>query len=167
MTAAQGIWWRQAACDHRLLLFLVNRDDIKSCHKLLVLQMATEKLAKAYSWGGGKPPGLSHKGFVHFLKTLASRSDAGEVARVLGLGHQQGLVNWVATATPLAHELERLAPALANDGPNPEYPWPHAAPENAPVTHDFDLWRRLVHTGRGRKFLDIVAAAVARFPEYA
>jgi hypothetical protein len=31
-------------------------------------------------------------------------------------------------------------PALASNGPNPEYPWPHAQPQIAPVGHNFPIW---------------------------
>ncbi len=50
---------------------------------------------------------------------------------------------WIKDASDLAYELERLAPALAGDGPNPEYPWPRDNPEHAPVEHDFQTWRHM------------------------
>ena len=70
------------------------------------------------------------------------------------------------TALPLIYELERLAPALANDGPNPEYPWPHIAPEQTPATFDFPIWRQFTETGRGRQLVQIIKTAIDQFPVY-
>jgi hypothetical protein len=67
---------------------------------------------------------------------------------------------------PIAYELERLTPDLANDGPNPEYPWPHAQPEYAPALYSFTLWRNL-ESGQGRDLMRFIQTAVSRFPEYA
>ena len=64
----------------------------------------------------------------------------------------------------LAYALERLAPQLAQDGPNPEYPWPRAAPEYAPVTFEFDVWASLTRSGRGRQLLQIIDVAVEQVP---
>jgi hypothetical protein len=55
---------------------------------------------------------------------------------------------------------------LANDGPNPEYPWPHKEPEYAPVTHHFEVWSQLTSV-RGRNLVQVVDIAVEHFPEYA
>jgi hypothetical protein len=62
--------------------------------------------------------------------------------------------------------LERLAPALAQNGPNLEYPWPHEAHAEYPARHQFALWAQLMHTGLGRRLLAFVEAAVDRFPAY-
>jgi hypothetical protein len=66
----------------------------------------------------------------------------------------------------LAYQLEHLAPTLAQDGPNPEYPWPHTAPQHAPATFDFVIWPQLTGTGRGRQLLQIIDIAVKKFPSY-
>lgn len=62
--------------------------------------------------------------------------------------------------------MERLAPPLAGDGANPEYPWPHSRPEYAPANHSFAVWT-LLASGQGRDFMRILRTAVDRFPEYA
>lgn len=43
---------------------------VHHCHLLHYLQMATEKIAKAYYWRSNSPPPLSHGGFVQFLRFL-------------------------------------------------------------------------------------------------
>ena len=60
-----------------------------------------------------------------------------------------------------------LAPAEANNGPNPEYPWPHEAPAHCPATHTFGLWNELSDVGRGRKFMDFIDVAITRFEKFA
>jgi hypothetical protein len=139
------------------------------CQQLHYLQMVTEKLGKAYFWRTGHPPPRSHVSFVRFLQALDSRSNADRVriAKLLGFGRVHGFVNWISTVTPLAHALERLAPALAGDqGPNPEYPWPRLAPVYAPTTYTFPVWRDLTEKGQGRQLLKVIDLAVVRFPDY-
>ncbi len=75
--------------------------------------------------------------------------------------------NWIPTITPLAYDLERLAPNLAGlNSPNPEYPWPHAAPVNVPASYPFRVWTELTETGRGHQLIRVIDAAVIQFPQY-
>lgn len=63
MNRFQRVWWVQAKSDHEM--FVVCRSNgLPRCHSLHFLQMATEKLAKAYFWRSGNPPPKSHSGFV-------------------------------------------------------------------------------------------------------
>jgi hypothetical protein len=151
MNEYQRLWWEQTRSDHSVLL-LLRRTGAATCHQLHYLQMVTEKLGKAYFWRTGQAPPKSHVSFVRFLQALDSRStaDRTRIARVFGLGTAQGFANWITTVTPLAHALERTAPALAGDnGPNPEYPWPRTAPTHAPVTYPFPVWKELNWQGSG------------------
>ena len=81
-------------------------------------------------------------------------------------------LHYSITAPPLGGvelplvQMSEMITALANDGPNPEYPWPHAKPEVAPVNHDFAIWATLT-SGRGRDLMRVIHIAVNRFPEYA
>lgn len=168
MNGAQTLWWQQAQSDHNLFLTL-RRAGADECHLLHYLQMATEKLSKAYLWRSGKPPPRSHTGFVRFLKALLDRR-GGElewIARALGFGRPGDLQNWVSGVQPLAYALQNIAPAEANNGPNPEYPWPHEAPRHCPATHVFGLWNELRNTGKGRKLIDFIDRAITRFDVYA
>ena len=47
-----------------------------------------------------------------------------------------------------------------------KYPWPHKKPRYVPATHDFEVWRQLTGTGRGRQLLQVIERAVKQFPVY-
>lgn len=168
MNPHQETWWRQARSD-LLVLQLLRRNGCEPCHQLHYLQMTTEKLTKAYLWREGSPPQKSHAGFVNFLKKLGFVEEQRRAALASALKFRDfgQLCRWIKIAIPLAYELERLAPALAQNGPNPEYPWPHESPVEYPANYEFDLWRRLLGTSTGREFLSVVELAVDRFPMYA
>lgn len=168
MNRYQQVWWEQTRTDH-IILQLLRRKGAAPCHQLHYLQMVTEKLGKAYFWRTGYPPRTTHASLVQFLQALDDRRgpDADRIAALLGFGRSQDLQNWIPTITPLAYDLERLAPKLAGyNSPNPEYPWPHAAPLYAPVSFQFAVWADLTETSRGRQLLRVIDAAVLRFPEY-
>lgn len=105
------------------------------CHWIHYLQMATEKLAKAYliSDQGGPPP-RSHASFVRFVRVVGSRSPA-IASRYRNRGAQ--LKAYLRGLEPIAQAIENLAPAIAQDGPNPEYPWSHRTGIVAPIDYDF------------------------------
>lgn len=167
MTGEQRLWGRQAESD--LALFVLLRGaGVHECHLLHYLQMATEKLSKAYLWRSGHAPPRSHTGFVVFLRALLDRrGELDRIAAVLGFGRRKDLDKWARGIQPLAYALQNLAPAEAGDGPNPEYPWPHESPVQCPVGHAFPLWNQLANTGQGRKLMDFIGRAVARFDQYA
>lgn len=168
MNPYQEKWWEQARSDMHVL-DLLRRNGCEQCHQLHYLQMATEKLTKAYLWRDGNPPEKSHAGFVNFLRGLGlvENQRRNILASALKFRDFDQLCRWIKIAIPLAYELERLAPALANHGPNPEYPWPHESPVESPANYEFNLWRRLLGTSTGREFLSIVELAIDRFPRYA
>ncbi|MEX2173748.1 MAG: hypothetical protein WD872_05255 [Pirellulaceae bacterium] len=130
--------------------------------------MTTEKLGKAYFWRKGVPPRKGHAFFVWFLRSLGTVSgvNRGQVATALQFNRYEDVQRWVRLAMPMAYALQALAPDLAKDGPNPEYPWPFDAPEFVPASHDFELWRDLA-TGRGRQMMQVIRLAVEQFPVYA
>jgi hypothetical protein len=66
-------------------------------------------------------------------------------------------VHLIRKGIPLAEAVEDLAPTLAGDGPNPEYPWPQDAPRIAPAEHIFGIWKELQETAAGRQFLGTFA----------
>lgn len=167
MTAAQALWWEQARSDWSVFGTL-RSGGAADCHALHYLQMATEKLGKAYFSATG-PPEPTHVALVPFLRALNHRSASqrDRTAVCLGLGTRAGLKTWTKAVLPLALDVERLAPSLAGDGPNPEYPWPRAAPTHCPATHAFPTWARLTRTVQGRQLLAVLGAAVLRFPDYA
>jgi hypothetical protein len=167
MNSSQELWWRQAKADHDAFE-LLRREGAAQCHLLHYLQMATEKIAKAYFWRSDIPPALSHAGFRKVLKFLGGvpRDRRERVAKLFSFPRFTDSQEWARAAMPIADALQRLAPDLAGDGPNPEYPW-HARPQFAPVNYDFAIWNTLMSTRRGRRFMYVVRAAVERFAEYA
>ena len=85
------------------------------------------------------------------------------------LGYEGQNEKWkqlIRKGAPLAQRVEDLAPALCQNGPNPEYPWPPDDPEVSPVEHEFEIWQNLQETAEGRQFLSLVSrlfAAVEAF----
>ena len=169
MNAQQSLWYDQLRSDHKVLT-LLRRNGADQCQQLHYLQMVTEKLGKAYFWRSGRPPRKSHASFVRFLQALDDRRTR-ELARIaghLGFRRADDFENWIPTITPLAYALERLAPDLAGDnGPNPEYPWPRVLPVHSPASFEFEVWTQLRESGRGRQLLQVIDAAVLKFPMYA
>ncbi|WP_417378732.1 hypothetical protein [Gimesia sp.] len=167
MNRYQEQWWHQAKSDHEAFILLKSA-GIAQCHTLHYLQMVTEKIAKAYFWRSGSPPPRSHAGFVHFLRFLGQirQTDRERIATLFTFTNYNQFQSWLRSVLPIAYDLERIAPALANNGPNTEYPWPHATPSSAPVNHDFSVWKSLTK-GQGRDLMRLIQIAVNRFPEYA
>jgi hypothetical protein len=168
MNQYQERWWQQARSDHAVLL-LLRRQGVAPCHQLHYLQMVTEKLGKAYFWRSGTAPPRSHASFVQFMRFLGGvrAPDRRKIADLFDFRRFEDLQRWLRAVMPLAYALERLAPTLAQDGPNPEYPWPQVAPEYVPATFQFDAWTQLTRTGHGRQLLQFVQVAVDQFPVYA
>jgi hypothetical protein len=167
MNSFQDVWWQQARSDHRVFE-LLRGQGVAQCHSLHYLQMATEKIAKAYFWRSGSPPPKSHAGFVQFLRFLGQvqQRDRDRIANLFSFGRFTDFQGWIRAILPIAYALERLTPDLANDGPNPEYPWPHKQPGTAPASHDFAVWASLISV-QGRNLMRFIHKAVDHFPEFA
>jgi hypothetical protein len=167
MNVQQEVWWQQAMSDHYVFA-LLRKEGSPQCHPLQHLQMATEKIAKAYFWRSGSPPPRSHASFVQFLRFLGQirQSDRERIANLFSFKRFSDFQAWIRSILPIAYDLERLSPDLAEDGPNPEYPWPHAQPQTAPTSHNFAIWASL-KSGQGRDLMRVIQMAVQRFPEYA
>ena len=63
MNEAQRLWWEQSKSDLRIFKQL-RKLGAHPCHLLHYLQMATEKISKAYLWRSGKVPPKAHTGFT-------------------------------------------------------------------------------------------------------
>lgn len=168
MNSHQSLWWNQAQSD--LAAFEVLRQQrVEACHCLHYLQMTAEKISKAYMSQAGPPP-RKHDVFVKFLRELLGRErqrGGEDISRVFGFRGFAEATFRLRRILPVAYELQRLSPALAADGPNTEYLWPHASPVATPATTEFSVWTTLVFNSAGRDLLRIVRVAVGRFPEYA
>lgn len=147
------------------MLVRLRSQGAEPCQQLHYLLMTTEKLAKAYFARNASPP-PQHGGFPRFLQTLVHHADQKITPRLFGFPNHQVFRSWVRGGViVLAHELEQLWPRRNYDGPNPEYPWPHAVPQFVPVTLPFPIWPKL-HTPAGRTFLKFIDTAVNEFPKY-
>jgi hypothetical protein len=68
-----------------------------------------------------------------------------------------------ANALPIAYAIERLAPALARGGKNPEYPWESPnGPVHTPATYPFELAQDL-SASKGVNLLKDVALMLRTF----
>jgi len=150
VTEHQRLFLVQARSDLAVFNLLRNQRDLPACHALHYLQMATEMLGKAHAWKHGRAPANTHRAFVGCLRSLASNR---QTQKQLGYGRRNE--NWehlIRKSVPLAEQIEDLAPALSPDTPNPEYPWPRAAPHTAPAEHTFGIWQDLEDTPVGHRF---------------
>lgn len=152
MTEQQRLFLVQARSN--MAVFDLLRDAAPHhSHALHYLQMATELLGKADAWRTG-PKERTHRAFVTFLRTLVGN---GKAQRQLGYaGKSASWKHLLRKSEPLAERIEDLAPALAQDGPNPEYPWPPKDPEVTPTEYKFALWFELTEEPFGRQFLQFV-----------
>ncbi len=167
MNSAQQLWWQQAESD--LQVFdLLRRTGQAECHQLHYLQMASEKIAKAYFWRQGKAPRKEHAGFVQFLRFLGhiQMDSRDRVALLFTFSRFGDFQDWLRSLAPLAYDLEHLQPQLANEGPNCEYPWPHSNPRWNPVGYAFPIWPLLIEQ-KGRDLVRLIKIAITRFPEFA
>ena len=163
MTEVQRLFLVQARSAYTVYKLLVSDATLHHCHALHYLQMATELLGKANAWKSGSV-GKSHKAFVSFLRSLSSNRQAQKQ-----LDYEGQNENWAHTirkVIPIADTLQRMAPALAGDGPNPEYPWPSNAPINAPVEFAFPIWEELTERTYGRTLVHFIHRLFAAAEEY-
>lgn len=125
----QEAYLRQAESDFRLYRLLSRCKEVEECHRFYYLQMATEKLAKAFqSKGKTCPYANTHHAFVRFLqKSKANPS----IRRRLGYADSVVYCQYIDGVLPMAEKIQNLAPVgtPSNDRLNPEYPW-----ENPPGT---------------------------------
>ena len=156
MNEQQRLYLVQAQTDWKIMQLLKSQPV---CHRLHYLQMCTEKLAKAFFWRSPGAGSLGHAAFVKFVRSIATNK---KVAQKLGFENTSSFGEWIKDVSDLAYELERLAPALADAGPNPEYPWPREFPEFAPIEHDFQIWWRL-KTPNGRCLWRMIDQLLANF----
>ena len=114
-TAFATAYARQAESDLRFY-DLLRPTPLPKCHRLHYLQMASEKACKAYLYAersGGLAHNFSHqiveKVLTAWMRRYPERYSGGLRAKVRSL----------------AHEIDRLAPAVDRDArpDNVEYPW--------------------------------------------
>ena len=141
---------RQAMADLQAREALMDRRGLPDCQQLHFLQMACEKICKAYLCGQGVDP-----------RTL--QSSHAYISRQLPIiARQQAVQDWVLGAIRvLSRKIELLAPAVDDAGRQPancEYPW--IGPDGTvqvPRDHNFGL--NLLRETAGRILLKVIYAA--------
>jgi hypothetical protein len=139
---------KQAKADLRAREALEADKSIPACQSLHFLQMACEKVCKAYLYGQpGRDPGELKRGHAYVAKQLPQiarqqlRREAGKVEK------------WViAEIARLARRIELLAPAVDDGGASPancEYPWLDASGRIVvPADHSCGIDLRGARAGR-------------------
>lgn len=142
---------------------VLNEAHVAMCHRLHYLQMACEKLAKAYRLRDTKAPVddlvSKHSGFSKFVAPFFMAVLKDEYS-----GKDQQLRALVQRARALAREIEKLAPAIdREESPeNAEYPWERDGQVTAPCDFAFPSLEPLRQPG-GRAFLNLVERALDDF----
>lgn len=129
----QQAFLTQAKDDYEMFVHL-NEISSAECQQLHFLQMATEKLAKAFLCGlDNAPPKTSHDALTKFLRVIKGRP---EIRKKLGYAKNHvAFASYIDSLLPIAGQIENLAPEGGNLRKiNPEYPWEsHTGEIVAPV----------------------------------
>ncbi|MBI4704863.1 MAG: hypothetical protein HY744_27480 [Deltaproteobacteria bacterium] len=154
----------QARSDWSVYRLLALEPEVARCHALHYLQMACEKIAKAYRARdtAAELPDLlgRHVGFAKFVSSfLLSPAVRQEFS-----GKEAQLSQLRAAFRHLARGIEKLAPAVdRQDAPeNAEYPWARGDEVIAPCRYDYPSLSLLREPG-GRTFLRLVERALGDF----
>lgn len=155
---------RQAVSDWRMYQRLALDPGVEACHALHYLQMATEKLAKAYHF---RDRGTSterllteHVGFQRFVAAWLYRR--GLRARA---GHRPRMGQaTVDQLLLLARQVERLAPAVdrLRTPSNSEYPWDDGSAVVTPADYGFPELS-LLREPLGGVLLNLIREAIRDF----
>lgn len=157
-------YFQQACSDWVIFLEFNQRRDIPRAQALHYLQMATEKLAKAYrlrdTLTNLEAILTSHVGFPEFFNTFLRspamhREFRKRAAQLRRIQRDCGL---------LARAVEQLAPAVDRVGhpANTEYPWADGDTIVVPIDYTFPSLS-LLRGPRGRWFLNFTARAFAEY----
>jgi hypothetical protein len=155
---------RQARSDWDVYRALAGNREIPPCHPLHYLQMACEKIAKAYRWRDtfAGEHGLTHE-HVAFSKFIQSFLGSPAVRKDYQ-GRVEQLRNLSKLCRKLAREVEKLAPAVdrVNNPENAEYPWEQGSEVVVPCDYGYPSLSLLGETG-GRTFLNFVSRAFSDY----
>lgn len=151
---------RQADADLRLFERLRPDAAVPACQKMMLLQMACEKLAKAYLCDTGADPAVLQTSHAYIAGTLPAVVYQTAVARNYSPQRLAGLTPFVRH---LGREIELLTPSVTRAGQRPdncEYPWENGNGDlHVPLDWSFAATRLLAQPA-GRVFLTLVRAAI-------
>ena len=127
--------------------------------------MTTEKLGKAVLLRSGTnldKVSSTHKTFVRFLQVAARNPSLRQAFQL----DARQLQEYVKDVLPVADQIERLAPTLAQNGPNAEYPWKTPSGDvKVPASFAFPVMREL-RSLKGRKLLKLIKRLLDEFDTF-
>lgn len=151
---------RQACADFDTWEFLKDRASIPTCHKLLFLQMACEKLTKAHLCLAGSNPRDLQRSHAYIAGNLSLILERQIARRGANLRSTRSVIQY---AKHVAREIEMLAPAVKRGGQRPdncEYPWEDDQGRlHVPLDWTFAP-SSLLTAPAGRAFLKLVREAI-------
>jgi hypothetical protein len=153
---------KQGASDLAIYKHLCTRADVQNCHRLHYLQMAGEKIAKAYQFRYTKRLVVDllsqHVALKEFVNDYCSSKSmkaryAGREAQLQET--RQGLLH-------LATEVEKLAPAVDREKSptNAEYPWTNGVDLTVPCEAAYSIMSSF-NDSVWRNFVQVLADASA------
>jgi hypothetical protein len=157
---------RQAQVDIDAWDALQSNRDLPECQKLHFLQMACEKLAKAYLCKSGADPKSLQASHAYTAKNLPLiiRRQL-DTARVR---NPKTIREIVKNTRRLAREIELLAPAVDAGGKRPdncEYPWENGNEKlHIPAEWTFSTIQLLAQPA-GRTILKLIREAIVRLAQ--
>ena len=156
-------YWQQSRSDFDIFNKL---SDVPECHRLHYLQMACEKIAKAYRLRdtSASLDGVlnSHVAFSKFVEPFLGSAEIKK--------RYQGRISQLRTITrlakKLAREIEKLAPAVDRDRSpaNAEYPWEEEGRVVVPCSYQYSSLT-LLKQPAGRNFVKLIEIAIEEFEE--
>lgn len=153
---------RQALADFQHWQSLEARTDVQPCHRLQLLQMACEKLCKAYLISSHTPPASlqSSHGYIARPLPLVIRGQLEYMGAQSA--KQKGLVSF---ARQLGNEIELANPAVDRNNQRPdncEYPWEDEQGQlHSPLDWTFSALESL-RKPIGTTFIKVLQRAIER-----
>lgn len=155
---------QQSNSDFTVYLLLASLPDVPLCHSLHYLQMACEKIAKAYQLRdlatSQNKLTTSHVAFLKFIESfLVSPLIKNEYQ-----GRDAQLKRFKQSIRNLAREIEKLAPAVDSEHSpsNSEYPWEFNGEINIPCRYSYPNLSSL-RAPIGANFLKLIKEAIINF----
>ena len=155
---------RQSASDFAVYQHLVIQPGIPACHALHFLQMACEKLAKAYRFRDVSMSiediQTTHVAFSKVVDQIVMSADF----RKRHAGKAAQLREVLRSSRLLAREIEKLAPAVDKEATpaNTEYPWFDGRLVRAPCDYTFQVQAQL-NMPDGRNFQKVISTSINDF----
>jgi len=154
----------QSRSDWQVYGRLAADQQMPACHELHYLQMACEKIAKAYRCRDTSADLEDllkrHVGFAKFMGSFLASPTIKDAYR----GRDAQLREVSKLTRSLAREIEKLAPAVDRAGSpeNAEYPWEAGDEVITPCEYSYPQLSLLTSPG-GRTFLKLLARAIQEF----